>query len=264
MTWVLGSPSPFGYAVGLADIQVTWDNGSVRKDCLRKIYRISPFVVAGFSGSVRIGFDLLEDLTRFLPRPPHGSIWSTRWVAWKWWRRARRIFCQSPAAQKRMGSSILLLGASADGSPEWMSGSRADVIVLSSVADFSPSAVRRGEVGSIGSGNNIDSYRETLRALPEQDAVFWHGEINSPGGAGRAQMWSIARFVYRTPEAGISRHLHFARVASRQWDISPLDLEFIDREGISHDHRMPEVASGRAEFEAFAISHGLTAAEASA
>src|SRR5260370_5278574 len=57
MTWIVAVPIPFGYAIGGADIRVTFKNGR-EEDCLQKIYQVGPVVCAAFAGSVRIGFAL--------------------------------------------------------------------------------------------------------------------------------------------------------------------------------------------------------------
>src|SRR5437879_4856448 len=102
MTWIIGSPTSFGYVMGLADIQVSWGENGPRHDCLRKVYEVAPFIAAGFSGSVRIGFSLLEDLAQFLSPPPEtGESWIPRWVALKWNRHARRIFREAPEVERK-------------------------------------------------------------------------------------------------------------------------------------------------------------------
>src|ERR1700677_3626888 len=108
MTWVIGSPTSFGYVIGLSDVQVTWGQNGQSRDCLQKVYQVAPFLAAGFSGSVRLGFRLLDDLASFLsPWPKPGESWIPRWVAIKWYRRARRIFRNAPQEEQILGSSIM-------------------------------------------------------------------------------------------------------------------------------------------------------------
>jgi len=54
----------FGYGFGLSDIRVTLGNGT-EVDCLQKIYPVARWVAAGFSGSVQIGFALIDSLSRW-------------------------------------------------------------------------------------------------------------------------------------------------------------------------------------------------------
>src|SRR5260370_41301836 len=101
MTWVIGSPTSLGYVMGLADVQVSWGETGQSHDCLRKVYEVAPFIAAGFSGSVRLGFRLLEDLARFLsPTPEPGESWIPRCVALNWYRRARWIYKSAPEVDK--------------------------------------------------------------------------------------------------------------------------------------------------------------------
>jgi hypothetical protein len=72
MTWIVGAAPPIGYAVGISDIRVTFSDASER-DCLQKIYPISPFIAAGFAGSVRIGFAIVDTLRLQLKDLPDGA-----------------------------------------------------------------------------------------------------------------------------------------------------------------------------------------------
>ena len=68
MTWIVGTPTMFGYAFCVSDIRVSWGerNGL---DCLQKIYPVGRDIAAGFSGSVELGFWCIADLRRFLYHP---------------------------------------------------------------------------------------------------------------------------------------------------------------------------------------------------
>ena len=59
MTWVVGAPSVFGYGALYSDVQVTFADGNTR-DLVQKAYPLSNFIAAGFAGSVRVGFMLLQ------------------------------------------------------------------------------------------------------------------------------------------------------------------------------------------------------------
>jgi hypothetical protein len=61
MTWVVGATSFFGYGALYSDIRVTFSDGT-NEDILQKAYPITNFIAAGFAGSVRIGFCLLQSL----------------------------------------------------------------------------------------------------------------------------------------------------------------------------------------------------------
>lgn len=158
MTWIVGTSSLFGYAAAVSDVQVTWPGGR-HLDCLQKVYPAIPIVAFGFSGSVRIGFHLLEDFRRnFLRGLSEGQARPVRICAHDWYRRARWIFKRLPPDERELGSSIILLGVS----PQERFGAgpfpRTDVVVMESRSDFVPCYVKRLECVGIGSGNDVNEY----------------------------------------------------------------------------------------------------------
>jgi hypothetical protein len=70
MTWVIGASSIFDYGAMMSDVRVTFRDGRER-DLVQKAYPVGPYIVAGFAGSVRIGFQMLESLAKFLIVPPN-------------------------------------------------------------------------------------------------------------------------------------------------------------------------------------------------
>src|ERR1700680_1663395 len=107
MTWVLGTNTPFGYVVGLSDICVSVD--STQFDCLQKIYPISRFLAAGFAGSVQIGFEIVDELRKWLVPIPEGGAYVPADVASKFPHIAQEIFNASPVERQQYGSNIMLL-----------------------------------------------------------------------------------------------------------------------------------------------------------
>ena len=86
MTWVVGATSMFGYGALYSDVQVTFPDGTT-KDLIQKAYPITNFIAAGFSGSVRVGFSLLQSLAEctLLPDEALGTqAWEPVWVARRW------------------------------------------------------------------------------------------------------------------------------------------------------------------------------------
>jgi ATP-dependent protease HslVU (ClpYQ) peptidase subunit len=61
----------FDYGAMMSDVRVTFSDGSER-DLVQKAYSVGPYILAGFAGSVKIGFQLIESLARFLIVPPDG------------------------------------------------------------------------------------------------------------------------------------------------------------------------------------------------
>ena len=79
MTWILGAGIPFGYGALVSDVRVTWRNGTTR-DVLQKIYPVGSMLMAGFAGSVEMGFCLVGDMARSM-RLPEGRMWDPKGAA---------------------------------------------------------------------------------------------------------------------------------------------------------------------------------------
>jgi hypothetical protein len=265
MTWVIGSPTSFGYVMGLADVQVSWGKTGPFHDCLRKVYEVAPFIAAGFSGSVRLGFALLNDLVRFLSPPPElGESWIPRWVALKWHRRARRLFRNAPESERRLGSSIMLMGVRPQDSSGCLGGGRPDVVVMAAKRDFEPKYVGLGCVDSIGSGNHVELYMEALGVLQSRPLPRMQAEVGCPGGMGHFWAHSLARILRENPSPGISQNVHRIFVWRNRVQIEPLDMTKYTVDGKKIEYKMPQIASGWKQFVEFANGVGLSAAGACA
>jgi hypothetical protein len=62
MTWICTASTIYGYGALYSDVQVTFPDGR-NADLVQKAYPLSNFIAAGFAGSVRIGFMLLQSLS---------------------------------------------------------------------------------------------------------------------------------------------------------------------------------------------------------
>ena len=116
MTWVCAASTIFGYGALYSDVQVTFADGQT-KDLIQKAYPLSNFIVAGFAGSVQIGFGMLQSLSDLLRLPSEElatRAWDPVWVSVNWAPIAKSLFEHAPAIEKVAGSSILMVGASPD------------------------------------------------------------------------------------------------------------------------------------------------------
>lgn len=117
MTWILGSALPFGYGALISDIRVTLSNGR-HLDCLQKIYPVASMMMAGFAGSVELGFVMIQDLQRYLylEQPPtfpdERRMWRMEEACWRWHRRGRRIFRRAPLGLQGLDCQLLVVGTS--------------------------------------------------------------------------------------------------------------------------------------------------------
>src|SRR5258708_5314845 len=90
MTWIVGTPTRFGYAAAISDIRVTV--GDDHLDCLQKIYPVGKHLALGFAGSVQIGFEMVEVLRSKLTCSKDTAACRPQAVA-KWWPEfAREVF----------------------------------------------------------------------------------------------------------------------------------------------------------------------------
>src|SRR4029079_12729539 len=193
---------------------------------------------------VRLGFCLLEDLVRFLsPMPEPGESYMPRWVAWKWHRRARRIFKNAPAPERELGSRLILLGVRPTDNSGCFGGGHPDVIVLDDKAGFEPEYSQLGDVKSIGSGNDVESYMTELKAFQLDNRTLMQAEIGRHGGMGNAWTHSLARMVRANPVPGISQFVHQILVFRDRVSIEPMNLTKISGDGVEVNYQMPQVVA---------------------
>jgi ATP-dependent protease HslVU (ClpYQ) peptidase subunit len=64
MTWVVGEATAYGYSVLVSDSQISCSNGTVPGIGVQKTHQVGRSLAAGFAGSIKIGFALVEELRR--------------------------------------------------------------------------------------------------------------------------------------------------------------------------------------------------------
>jgi hypothetical protein len=246
MTWIVGAAATTGYAVGVSDIRVSFGNGQ-ELDCLQKIYPMARFVVAGFAGSVEIGFRMLDGLAYQLRGAPDNQAFFPQDVADCFSPLAKDIFEEAPAESKDLGSHIILLGVHPTedlGIPGW---ARCSVHVLKS-PDFAPESSAIGRVVSIGSGSQIDAYKETLARLSADPLSLIKMDTAGIGASSLILSMVIQKTVERNPVQGISRHAHICVLTRGSVKIQPNDEDVYPPSGEKMEFRMPPVASSWDEF----------------
>jgi hypothetical protein len=251
--------SMFGYSAALSDRQVSWPGGQTL-NCLQKLYPIAPFMVAGFSGSVELGFSLINDFCAWLkPQVPAGGAVNTRVVVQLWWRRARWIFGRGRADLQRQGTQILVAGIS----PSERRGDlrpRTEVIILSSSDGFVPRHANPMAPVSIGSGSDVPEYNAALQNLDYLLSV--EGSLLGGFAAGIGLHASLA--LWSNPQLGVSSYLHLGLAQLGEAKVLPLRQSKPGPNGLSIDDPMPAVASNWEEFSRLARGSGLRASAASA
>jgi hypothetical protein len=252
MTWVIGASSLFGYGVMLSDIRVRFPSGRTA-DIVKKAYPVGPFIVAGFAGSVLIGFKLLESLREYLVLPPEAvgqnNAWKPQWVGDNWGPMAKGLFDASPAREKRQGSQILLVGVSPDediGAPEF----RRVYIIRFSNPGFQSGFVRKAfTVCHIGSGGGVDRYKRAIRQHFRLNASSLRAELGGPGGWAQMLGHTVDLIAVEHPVDGVSPHVHIVVCRLGGFLEGNNDRRSYPSDGSSPiEFRMPDVATDYGEF----------------
>jgi hypothetical protein len=222
MTWVIAAcPGTGGYAITVSDIQITLLGRTF--DLVRKAYRVGPHLIGGFAGSVKIGFELLASISRFLKAPPGAPskfAWKPAQVARDWALLAKKVFQKADVAQRKLGSQFVLVGT--DPIEEvGIPGHARPYLCKFSAPDFEPDITPGGRsIISIGSGSEIPEYIEAIRDLLDPSSRerghFLRLEDNIYArGRGIGYHMALTDLLEKRPVVGISFHVH-TQVATRE------------------------------------------------
>ncbi len=244
MTWVVGTPSFWGYGLAISDIRVSFSDGRTL-DCLQKVYGVGRFIAAAFAGSVEFGFRALHDLAEYLDPLPPGEAWIPGWVAFKWYRRARHGFAHAPERVRRLGAEIMLVGASPNVDLGIPGFARPTVAILRAPS-FEPRILRLNEIESIGSGRGVEPYREELARL-NADRQVRLAESGTPGGFADVLMHFIRRTLEERPDPFVSPHVHLCIVRRGEMFLHKSDYTIFEGRQ-QREVRMPPVATSWEEF----------------
>ena len=266
MTWVIGASSIFGYGALMSDVRVTFRDGR-EVDLLQKAFAVGPFIVAGFAGSVRIGFQLLHSLSAGLvpPTDAEPGMWEPEWVAEHWQPEAQKLFATADPQEQKLCSQILLVGISYKLRPEVANNPRAlkqprVCLIRFDSPTFEPVIVDRPlSVMHIGSGAAVARYTGEMQ---------YHFQFNDTLKAemGQIGMWpkmlarSMGKIVAESPVGGISPHVHI--LVCRNGEIFLMnnnETRFPGGGAEPIEFKMPVVAGGYRQFCKMCEANALTA-----
>jgi hypothetical protein len=267
MTWVIGASSIFDYGAMMSDVRVTFGDGSER-DLVQKAYPVGPYIVAGFAGSVRIGFQMIESLTKFLivpPNVPQPGAWDPEWVAEHWKPIAGQIFASAEPLEQASRCHILLVGVSnkvdpaAAANPRAVQMPRACIVRFSS-PDFDPVIKnKRLSVDHIGSGGHVEHYTTMMQHHFELSSGALKAEMGALGMWPKMLGSSIARLVGEHPIEGISPHVHILVCRNGQIFTMTNDEKRFPAGGEPIDFKMPDVATSYQDFDLKCRTNGIAA-----
>src|SRR2546430_1685223 len=199
MTWVVGTPTFFGYATGISDIRATWADGRAL-DCVQKIYPVGADIAAAFAGSVRFGFELIDDLRNCLHLDDPTRAWIPRAVALRWYRRARRRFTEARDDVKYLGAQVMLLGVSARVSI--LPGLGLATVAIMRSPDFVPYLLPTAAIGSIGSGTAVTVYADMLRKISVEPFLY-EMEMKFDGAWAKMVLHVLQQTIAKNPDATV-------------------------------------------------------------
>jgi hypothetical protein len=260
MTWILGSAPPFGYAALIADTRVTFGR-KAHSDVLLKIHRVGSIMVAGFAGSVSLGFTMIEDMQRAFHGAPD-EVWFPRVAAYRWHRRARRLFICAGTGERKLGCSILLAGVSAvsNGIP----GQMRSYCLKMSAPGFEPELVSYRTWASIGNGAAHDLATKLADESFESFGDRVQTETFFPGAYASTLATSISSALARKPYVGVSEALVVGHAFGNGVKIEPTQIRVDIGDPTERAIGSGALARNRSEFERWCRSVGVSAARAAA
>jgi len=250
MTWVIGTPTLFGYSVGMADIQATieYNNGTKKYiDSVQKIYPLGKFIAGGFSGSIEVGFFMLEDLRKNLLEMPEGNAWIPNYIIPKWAKRAKYLYKNIDREYKEIQFLFIAVHPSKDNG---IPGQPLPYGCILKSPNFNVEEIKMNMVASIGSGNNIQEYKKSIDAF-KKDIYnpLMQMETASFGGYGNALASTLTIDVYNNPRLGVSKHFHVCTVKRGEISLMNNDCTHFPNNGEVEKIRMPRVATSWKEFQ---------------
>jgi hypothetical protein len=216
-------------------------------------------MLAGFAGSVELGFTLIEDMRQAWILPDK-TYWFPRAATYWWRRRARRIFSHCSSSIRRLGCSILVVGPD----PHVETLHPRTRCIRMSAPHFDPEYLAPIVWHSIGNGSShttaayfADEYKEHYI---ESFAQFEVG--SNPGGATFGTAGSVHRRLMEDSMESVSEALVFGNVFLDRCTVS----SFRSTQIIS-DHEKLVTAPGPligswTEFQNYARRVGKAAASA--
>jgi hypothetical protein len=200
MTWIVGTLTPFGFGIVASDIRVTLAD-KTEIDCLQKVHLVGNGLLAGFAGSVKIGFSLLQALVDESAKLPQNAAWNLDVISNTWWPRvAKRVYLSAERIERNARSQIILVGAH----PNKNQGPFPHVEMFTfSSPDFQP--IKSATIASIGCGARApDCMKIVEKAFGAPNSEFLTLYKLGPLGLATGVGVTLQDAIRQNPMAGIS------------------------------------------------------------
>lgn len=211
MTWIVGAPTMWGTACAFRCSGHALERHRDRLSS--KDLPVGQFIAAGFAGSVRIGFAMVETLQQLLYTGDSSRAWDPIAVSEWWPEDARRVFGQFSVEEQALQTHLMLISTHPT-EPTDTPWPRAFVHLFRS-PDFLPGPIAVHKLGAIGSGNGIAQCKAEIERLSnDHDAMFSieKGEQGVHGGMGTRLGFNLTTILKRVQPNGVSSHLHYCWV----------------------------------------------------
>jgi hypothetical protein len=267
MTWIVGTPTMFGYGLGISDVRVTLGNGS-GVDCLRKIHAVGRWIAAGFAGDVCIGLAMVEELRKLAYLQDERLACDPLLVSQEWPHYARQIFAKFSPDDRSNECHLMLISTHPQehtGNPLWPRS----YVHIFRCPDFQAEIIPVHTLGSIGCGSYYPTCRAAVEAFssdPKRRALFVQGEVGTQGGMATMLGFDLTHLLLRTQPEGISSHLHYCWVYRGEIIIKTNDHTQKGRwsilesgSGINRDANAPDTSTSNLEHGATVFGPRLAA-----
>jgi hypothetical protein len=255
MTWIVGSAAFWGSAILISDICVTFEYADGRKehhDCLQKIYPLGGNAICGFSGSVLLGFQIIDAFQNAITSISKDTASNINVLAnTRWPKVGRHIFREADSIEKRLGCSIIVASAHPTENFGKTPFALINIHIFRS-PKFAPVAVERRKIVSIGSGSSALEYVNVLRKMEMDKSLIQLG-VNAPQMLAFVVGHRIMRTVEEFPVKGVSKFVQYG-VASRGVSVVK-DLEYVFG-GTAEGMKLPPLLRTEKEFHDYC--RGLT------
>lgn len=225
---------------------------------LQKVYPIGPYVVAGFAGSVELGFWAIDDLRRYVGDPPEGVAVIPSVIARWWWRRPRRAWTSIPAHLRRLGLSVIVLGVSPAATPLTVSHG-----FIFRHPDFEFERISPLRPTGIGSGNGVPQAISALEDLVDPQNLnegLLRFEVGLPMGGADALGFALGAALEAEPTPDVSAEFQIWRL--RRGEILVGSNETTALTPGAKSRVMPSLATSWPDFQELTSKTGRSATAA--